>query len=221
MVQEQVYRDNWKALQASGDVILNDIASLKPASTRPDLLTACIFPTAEAAQALQRLSDELQGDFPGQHYLPQDYYHCTLAAFGALQGEVFHDPAFPRLADIHAAMENILAGFKSFTLRLEGLNRFRNCVFVQVHDDSGTLHAINQQLTKQLALKSPFAFIPHIALIYFKQDPLPLFARIEERYRAIPLGSFSVSEIAITRWLQNRSTDKKAHRVLHTVSLFR
>lgn len=220
MNQIDTYYEIWEKYKNPKESVLRGISSLKKNNTNFDyLLTFAIVLPEEIQQKLFDLSETIKTSFPEHHYLPKEYYHLSLSYL--TQYSKNDNPILIKeeIEKYKKFLEEKISIFPNILLKIRGLNHFDNCVFAQVWDDEGFLLSLNKQIQTEFQIKSKFSFVPHIAMIYYKQLPEKLFKYLENQLRDIQIGKFKVTEVSLLKWSLNRKDDYNAYEILDKKSL--
>lgn len=209
------YNDIWNNFQNSSEAVLNDIASIKLHDDNAfSSITYTIFPPENIQEKIQFLADKLQQRFPEHHYFPLNYYHISINHLITYKKDEDIKVINESITRFRDSLSEITPKFKNFPLRIQGLNHFKNCVFAQVFSPEEILFNLNKAFEKTLNLQSFYSYVPHIAMIYFKQNPKELYEYISKDLRNIEIGEFTVEKVHLVKWLLHRSSDVQAYEIL-------
>ena len=220
MNQTDKYNEIWEKYKNPNEAILEDIQSLKGNNTNLDYsLTFGIVLPEEIQQKLSDLSETIKTSFPEHHYLPKGYYHISLSYLSQYKKDEDSLLIKANVEKYKKFLREKISISSNIFLEVRGLNHFGNCVFAQVWDDKDNLGSLNQHIQTEFNIERKFSFIPHIAMIYYKQFPDKLFNHLENQLRDIQIGEFKVTKVSLLKWSLNRKDDYNAYEILDTKSL--
>ncbi|MBZ9571798.1 2'-5' RNA ligase family protein [Patescibacteria group bacterium] len=151
-------------------------------------------------EKISEIAQLLREKFPNQDYVPQDMYHCTVKSCGLLRKQI-QESVIP---DVIKKTKEALVGFQPFEVELKGFSQFPNNIFVQVFSPDDKLFELHKRLNNAI----PFSeypefegnnYMPHVAVIYFYEEPTELFETIKKNYQEISFGKMLVSQINIIK----------------------
>ena len=156
-----------------------------------------------STQLIEKISETIQPlkkEFPDQDYVPKDTYHCTVKSCGLL-GKQINDSVMP---DVIERTKESLNNFQPFEIELRGFSSFPNNIFVQVFSSDGKLYELHKKLNNAIPFSEYPGFEgdnykPHVATIYFFEEPTKLVETINNKHKDISFGKMTIDKINLIK----------------------
>lgn len=218
--QSRNYDDIWNLCMNRKEYVLNDTSVLRVDKGENDYsLTYAVLLNGDIGERLSLLSKDISAVFPTHYYLPNEYFHISLG-YLTKYGNDIDGVMLDRMVNLYRGfLHERLSKFKSVCVEVRGLNCFKNCIFAQVYDKEGILFDANMCIVKEFGLKNEFSFVPHIAMVYYRENPEELWSHIGKGMRDVYIGDVCVENISLVRWDLHRESDENAYRVIDSVRL--
>ncbi len=149
----------------------------------------------EVCTKIFKIIKNLNKNFPNNYVIPKSIYHISIPKIK----DVKKDFGRKILSTYTKHLTEIAKKFPPFEIDVIGLNHFHNVIFAQTFSN-GILHKLDKEISKKLGVVEPFAYVPHIATLYFGAKPDGLFKAVEENYRDTNFGKFIVNYIELVKW---------------------
>jgi 2'-5' RNA ligase len=194
-------------LRETGGRVDMEVSNQNPV-LRTVLTTISRLPTDVHARVAE-LQANFSRRFPSHYFYPPGDLHFTVRDCTAYvkNPESQNTVEINRLAD---RLNQIFGQFKAFSVELKGLNVFPTTVYLQLFDESGTLHAIRECINRELSKEYintdiirrqllPNPLLGFVNVIRFRESVPVEFLDIIARLREVNVGAFKVQRIELVR----------------------
>jgi 2'-5' RNA ligase len=211
------FQENWERRDSIEPTV-------KKVPDRTDFTTLVVqVESQELIESLAEIQDKIS-DIDCVDPVPRDYFHVTVKLGGFIVDEPEADDELSEedLDEVATSARDIISSHESFAINVEKLNLFPNAVFAEVHDGSGRLEDLHDELAQlDELMPSPHDYLPHITLCHFQNQNefQELVDRLEDT-RNRSFGELEVEEVCLVRDDLERYADLHGERNSEVVKCF-
>ncbi len=211
------FQEDWKRRNSIEQTV-------KEVPERTDFATFVIqVESQELTESLTEVQSEIS-DIDCVDPVPKNYFHVTVKLGGFIVDDPEADDELSEedLDEVATSAREIISSHESFAINVENLNLFPNAVFAEVHDGSGRLEDLHDELAQlDELMPSPHDYLPHITLCHFQNQNefQELVDRLEDT-RNRSFGELEVEEVCLVRDDLERYADLHGERNSEVVKCF-
>lgn len=177
----------------------------------------------ELTESLAEIQDEIS-DIHCVDPVPRNYFHVTVKLGGFIVDDPEEDDELSEedLDRIASSARDIISSHEGFAVDVGKLNLFPNAVFAEVHDHSGRLEELHDELARfDELMPSHHDYLPHITLCHLQNQNgfQELVDRLEEA-RNRSFGTLEVEEVCLVRDDLERYADLQGERNSEVLECF-